>query len=141
MRHPHVATDAHLELLVARSVERYRPALVAIGVPGRAPQDVELGRWAAKVVRHFGIDCVFVDVTVAAGCVLEERSLRGFDRLGQQIAIRVPDLSTHVLAQKGTSSTFNRRRSRSYAWKAALTALAASGHPELVRSLFDATSV
>ncbi len=141
MRRPHVATDAYLELLVARSIERYRPALVAIGVAGRGTSDLELGRWAAKVVRHFGIDCIFVDVSLAAWWTKDTRRGDGFDRLGQRIAVRVPELLSHVLIEKGTNSTFDLRRSRSYAWKAALAALAASGAAELADSLFDATSV
>lgn len=141
MRHPHVATDAHLEFLVARSIERYRPALVAIGVPGRDDHDLGLARWAAKVVRHFGIACVFVDVAAAAGTVHSAARIAGYDRLGQLVAARLPELGPRVLVENRPTSVANLRRTRSFAWKAALAALAAAGMSDLAHAIFDATSV
>jgi hypothetical protein len=141
MRHPHAALDAHLELLVARSIERYRPTRVAIGVAGRDRCDHELGRWVAKVARHLRIECVFVDVPAAADALIARSSGCGFDRLPQRIAAQIPELMSYVLAEKGTSADFNLRRRRSYAWKAALTALAGAGAPALAHTVFDSQTL
>jgi len=130
MRHAHAATDAHLELLVARSIERFRPALVAIGVLGPEPDDVVLARAAERVVRHFGIETVVIDTRLAARLLVDACAAEGYDQLGQAVARHVPELASHVLPAKSEFAR-NLRRRRSFAWKASVAALAAANIADL----------
>ena len=122
LRHPVADREARLELEVGRAIHRFHPALVAIGIDERRPND--RAAVVERVACHLGVSHVVIPTQRVAEMLLGDRPPHGYDKLAQAVSHHLPVLAPRVLTEDTTRAASLRRRNAS-AWRACAAALEA----------------
>lgn len=113
-----------LDVLVERSIRRFRPALVVIAT---ATPRSALARRAFTHARALGAHALMIDIARCQHVLLSPSAPPGYDKLGQMVSAFLPELRDRVRSEGPLVSTrpIEVRRRLAAAWNAAAAALVA----------------